>query len=151
MEKKVTSSSIVGKISLFGQVLLKKGMITNEQLKEAVSIQKNKAGKLGDILVQLGYISQELLAIALASQIDYVFLPIERYKLAKDTVRLIPKELAYKYLCVALEKMGAVLTIVSADALDEKARDELSAATHCRIIPMLGAKDQLENVLIKFY
>ena len=151
MEKEFHIPRVIMKTGLLGQILLKKGLLSREQLEEALSIQKKEGSLLGDILVKKGFISEGSLCIALASQSDLCFIPLERYKISKDIIRLIPRETAVKYSCIALEKVGGALTVAMANPFDQDALAALETITHYKVISVISAKSEIEELLKQEY
>ncbi len=141
------SERIVAKKNLIGQMLIRRGLITEKQLEEALNIQKKNGGFLGDILTENKFVSQEILSLVLASQTEVVYLPIEKYKISKEVLGLIPREIAYKYHCVPLEKMGDVLAIAMVNPLDKAATLEIEKVSHYKLVSMIGTKEQIEKAL----
>lgn len=142
---------VVPKKNLIGQMLIKKGIITHEQLEKALAVQKNSGGLLGDVLIQLGFLSQETLSMELASQTEMVYIPIEKYKVAPELFKLIPRDVALKYYCIPLEEMDGVLAVVMANPLDDGAVGEIERATKHKIVSMIGTKIQIEKTLRENY
>jgi len=147
MEKEFDIRKETLKTNLLGQILVKKGLINKEQLQEALNIQKKKKGLLGDILIELGYISDEKLGLALASQTDLVYVPVEKYKISKEILRLIPKDVLYKYCFVPLEKINGVLAIAMANPFDKENIKKIEVLTRYRVVCMIGAKTQIEKAI----
>lgn len=137
----------IAKTNLLGQLLIKNGLITHQQLEKALSVQKSKGGMLGDILTGLGFISQEALGMALASQTEAVYIPVEKYKISKDILDLIPKDTALKYQCIPLEKINGVLAVAMVNPLDQDAINEIERITQYKLICMVGTKIQIEAIL----
>ncbi|OGX40490.1 MAG: hypothetical protein A2984_01320 [Omnitrophica WOR_2 bacterium RIFCSPLOWO2_01_FULL_41_12] len=147
MDKDIPTQKVIGKSALIGQILVKKGLISSEQLDKALKIQKKERGLIGDILVKQGYITEESLSVALASQFDLGFIPMERYKISKEVLKLIPKELVYQYCLVPLEMIGGVLTIVMANPFDEAAIKAIQSITHCKVVRLIGTKTEIEKII----
>jgi len=139
------------KINLLGQILLKKGLVSTEQLQEALNVQKKEKGLLGDILINLGYITEEKLSLALASQTDLRYIPVSKYKISREAIKVVPKELATAYGFVPLEKLGQVLTIVMVNPFDREAIKKIEEATQYKIVSMIGAKSQIEDAIKSYY
>ncbi len=151
MDNEPVSQRIIPKIGLIGQVLLKKNLITEVQLKEALFAQKKEGGLLGDILIQKEFISEEQICRALASQSDLCYIPLERYKIRKDIVKLIPIDIAIKYCCVPLDKIGDVLTISMANPFDQKAIKAIETAIHLKVVSVIGIKAQIKDIIKQYY
>lgn len=152
MEREFNIQGLVTKTELLGQILLKKGLITSKQLEEVLDIQKKEGkGLLGELLIQKGFISEELLCVALSSQSDYCYVPVERYKIAKEVLKLIPKDIAAKYCLIPLEKIGGVLTISMANPFNQEAINTLQSITHHKVVSVIGGKNQIEKAIKLYY
>lgn len=135
------------KTNLIGQIMVRKCLITTEQLDQALNAQKEKGERLGDTLIKLGFISEESLGIVLASQADLVYIPIEKYNITEETMNLIPRELALKYKIIPLELLDDVLTVSVCDPFDIQAIKELSEKISYKIICTVGAKSMIGSKL----
>lgn len=147
MYNEIFSQRFIPKISLIGQLLLKKKLISEEQLKAALSEQKKSGGLLGDILIQKGFISEDKMCQALASQSDLCYFPLERYKVSKEVLKLMPAELAVKYCCLPIDRVGDVLTISMVDPFNQKAINMIETIIHCKVVSVIGAKTQIEKMI----
>ncbi len=92
-----------------GDLLLTRHLITAKQLEQAVKIQKKTKKRLGQILVELGYISEEELASALAYQRQWAFVEIDPYAVEPGLLRIIPRWLAERYRIFPLRYENGVL------------------------------------------
>ncbi|MCX8159867.1 MAG: glycosyl transferase family protein [Candidatus Saccharicenans sp.] len=92
-----------------GDLLLTRHLITARQLEQAVKIQKKTKQRLGQILVELGYISEEDLASALAYQRQWAFVEIDPYSVEPGLLRIIPRWLAERYRIFPLKYENGVL------------------------------------------
>ena len=80
-----------------GQLLLEKGVIKQAHLDEALKIQKEKGGLLGQILAGLGYVTEEQIAQAITVQYGFPYLPLANYEIVPDVLNTIPLELCKQY------------------------------------------------------
>lgn len=131
-----------------GQILIENGSITSDQLKEALAIQKKQPGRLlGKILFEMGFITEDDLVVALATQFNIPYLPIGNFTLNDELNELIPKELIQKYLCVPLERIGNLLTVVIADPTNEEAIREIETATKCKVQTFVATVSEIAAVI----
>src|SRR3954463_16161611 len=77
-----------------GRVLTKMGKVTRDQVVEALTFQKSKGGALGRILIDLGYIKDSDLNIALAAQRGYELVNLEGKTIAKEAIDAVPAQIA---------------------------------------------------------
>lgn len=85
------------KTLLFGESLLKQGLITQEQLDEALEIQKRKKKMLGEILVEKGFINEEMLGEALAREYLLSFVDLSKEEIDEKLVKMFSSVLLKKY------------------------------------------------------
>ncbi len=95
-----------------GQLLVKLlNIISEDQLKEAIGLQRREGGRLGTNLVKLGYITEEKLVSFLSKQWGVPAVNLSDYKIDPSVLKLIPYEIARKYLIMPVARVGATLTI----------------------------------------
>lgn len=116
-----------------GQLLVERKMITPEQLENALKIQEEKGGLLGQILVGLGWVTEEAVAQALTSQFGFPYLPLGQYAIDEELIRLIPENVARQYCLVPLDRIGDTLTIAMADPLNSKAVEDIELLSRCSV------------------
>ncbi len=123
------------KLASLGQILIRAGKITSEQLKDALKTQKDLCPNkfLGEILVDKKYISRDELYDAIALQFLYPYLDLRRYKFNQDVINLIPKEIVLHYKVIPLDKFGDILTVALLNPLDEPALTAVSRITGLKI------------------
>lgn len=134
-----------------GQVLIQRGIITPEQLQQALALQKEKEGFLGEILTSLGFTTEEEIAQALAIQHDFPYLPLANYEIDSEVTKLIPEELARKYCVLPIDKMGDILTCVMANPLDTKIVEEIEAHTKCKIELFVATYTEIKEAIERGY
>lgn len=119
------TQSPIKKIKL-GEALVARGDISNEQLQKALETQKAEGGKLGDVLVQLGFIEEVKLANALSQQLNIPFIDLKKYTIKADIIQKLPERLARRYRGVILDIVDGNHIVGMADPTDLAAYDELT-------------------------
>ncbi len=132
-------------------MLVRAGLITSEQLDDALALQKSAGGRIGSTLVKLGYVSEEEIASFLGRQ--YGVPPVDLSKAAIDPaiLKLVPAEVARKYLLIPLGRSGGALTVAMADPSDIFAIDEVRFITGHNIQPMVAPDTSIQNALNRHY
>lgn len=132
-----------------GDLLVESGLITEEQLAEALT-DKGVDEKIGDALLREGYITEqqliEVLEFQLASHVNVAQYPVEQ-----ETIQLVPKELAKRHLLLPIRVDGNKLFVAMADPMDYFAMEELRMATGYQIMPGIATKDALYRMVTKYY
>lgn len=108
-----------------GELLLEKGLISLEQLCNALKIYFEKGGFLGNILVSLGYISEEDIISCLVTECKVHYLRFEEIEISKEALWLIPEELCRRRYLVPIDKLGKIPTVAMVDPLDVEALQEI--------------------------
>jgi len=138
-----------------GDMLLKEGFITQEQLKKALEIQAREGGRLGEILVKMGAVKEEDVVSTLGKQlgIPYFSLGTGMLKPAVDQglEELIPKEFAIKNLVLPLSRILKSLTCAMYDPLDLVLIDNLRKLTGCEINPVIATRADIIKAIEEFY
>lgn len=105
---------IVGATSL-GQYLVKKGVISEEQLLQAVRLQKIEGIKIGSALMQLGYINEDQLYDALSEIYGFPLIDISKVEKDPQVARLIPSEIIKKYKVIPFARDGNTIKVAICD------------------------------------
>lgn len=109
-----------------GDLLIAHKVISQEQLNAALADQKKSGRKLGRVLIENGFISEDQLLQFLSQQLNIPYIDLKRYHYKPETVRLIPEAHARRFRAIALEDTREALLVGLADPTDIFAYDELS-------------------------
>jgi len=143
-----------GRLKL-GQILLKKGLISPEQLASALGEQERWGSRLGMTLVRMGFLEEEALVRVLAGQLRLPVARIRGKSVNAEVLDLVPVELAEKYRCLPLfirEEGGAkTLFLAMEDPSDLESLDDLSFRIGEKLRPVLVAPTELEDALARHY
>ena len=116
-----------------GELLVECKIMTQEQLEKGLKVQQEKGGLLGQILVALGYTTEEAIAQVLTAQYGFPFLPLKHYTFDKEITRLIPENVARQYCLVPVDRIGDALTVAMADPLNSKAVEDIEMLSRCSV------------------
>jgi len=130
-----------------GQVLLEKGLINQEQLDEALRVQKSTTEQIGRILVDLNYVQERDVLRAQAEQLGIPFLELDRVSVDEDVAKAIPQSLVQRYSAVPIKRNGNRLTVAMVDPSNVFALDDIRLITGYEIDPMLAAPDDISSLL----
>ncbi len=137
-----------------GDLLVEAGAITDEQLQEALAKQKEEGGMLGNIIMDLGFISRELLITVLTTQMGIEYCEIKTIQIEEDVINLVSKDLVQKYKAMPIgysPENPNMLQVAMADPMDLMAIDDISISSGLQVEPLLSFQDDLENVIGKYY
>jgi MSHA biogenesis protein MshE len=108
-----------------GDLLVDKHIITNEQLMQALSSQKQTGRKLGDTLIELNYLSERQLLQFLAQQLDIPFIDISQTKISPDVASLLPEVHARRLRAIIIKDRGDSVLLGMSDPADLSGLDQL--------------------------
>jgi len=136
-----------------GRVLVKMGLVTREQVHEALALQEQQNRPLGQLLVELGYVSQEDVSQALAAQSGMQVGDLDDLTLDKETIATLPAETAMAYQCVpvAYDKQSNRLTIAIKDANNFRAVDDLKMLMGFNVSAIVAPPEQIDKALQEHY
>lgn len=116
-------------VAKLGQLLIAANIISEEQLNQALNLQKREGGRLGTALVNMGVVTEQKLVFFLSKQFGVPAITLPEYKIDPSVIRLIPLEMAKKYLIMPVTRVGATLTIAMGDPSNVFAIDDVKFMT----------------------
>jgi type IV pilus assembly protein PilB len=134
-----------------GELLIEKGLISAVELKRALHIQDERGGLLGQILVELGYVEEKDIALALTAQYGFPYLPLDNYEIDSQIVKVIPARVARQYLIIPIDKIGNSLTVAMADPLNVQAIEDVEMLTNCVVQTFVSTATDIKKAIDKFY
>ncbi len=134
-----------------GELLIERGVITKEQLLNALKIQKEEHRLIGDILINSGFAKEEDVAQALTIQYGLPYLPLKNYELSPDVIKLVPKEFSLKYALVPIDRIGNTLTLSITDLLDQDTINELEKLTNLKVQFFVSTASDIKEARKRYY
>ncbi|MDD5477512.1 MAG: PilZ domain-containing protein [Candidatus Omnitrophica bacterium] len=134
-----------------GEMLIERGLISKEQLSTALAQQREKGGYLSQHLIALGFVSEVHIAECLASQYGFAYLPLDRYQISPQTLKIIPFKLINIYSLLPIEKAGNSLDVVMADPLNEGVIDMLKHISGCDIEVFISTYSQIRQAIDTYF
>ena len=137
-----------------GDVLVAAGAITEEQLQEGLAKQKETGRKLGNALVDLGFISNEMLITVLTTQLGIDYIELKGAKIEDKVIHMVPENLVTKYQAIPIEidpDNPNILKVAMADPMDIMAIDDIGLVTNLNVEPMLASEEAIRDAIGKYY
>jgi type IV pilus assembly protein PilB len=134
-----------------GDILLREGLITSEQLAAALADARQGNTRIGYSLVKLGLVAESELTRTLARQYRVPAVDLEKVNIDQRIIKLVSADLANKHLVLPLRRVGRTLTIAMANPIDAAAIDALKFATRHDIEPVVVGEFTLRNHLARYY
>lgn len=134
-----------------GDLLIAAGAITQEQLEEALTIQKQKKERLGDVLIETNIITERQLIEALQMQLGVDFIDLTAISIPLELAKFVPRAIAKKYNVVPVKLVKDELFVAMSDPLNFVAQEEIKAASHKRVVPMISTRRATEQAIGTLY
>ena len=137
-----------------GDLLVKAKVITDSQLKAALSEQQKWGGRLGEILVRMRSLSEDMLVKALSKQLAVATVNLDAVQDVPPHIKAkVPTEMArdLQALPLQLRDEGKTLVVVMAEPQNLKHLDSLRAASRCKVIPQIAGRHAIARAFARFY
>ncbi len=139
----------------FGETLVEQGIISQDQLKIALTEQKKNTKQLGKILVELGFVSEAILRDYLGQSLGQTSVDLSSLIVDHETLRLVPKTLARRHtmLPISFDDASNTLTVAMADVFNVLAIDQLVASLGGKLTvePVLASEAEIINAIDNVY
>ncbi|MEW6293752.1 MAG: GspE/PulE family protein [Pseudomonadota bacterium] len=134
-----------------GDLLVQQNVITPEQLRLALEEQKRSGRKLGRVLVESGYATEEGISRALARQLGADFVDLKVFQPRADLVKLLPEAQARRFRALVLDERNGLLRVGMSDPTDLTAFDEVARVVKRDIDLVVVTEGQLLPLLDRVY
>jgi len=134
-----------------GEILVKQNLISEDMLVKALEEQKKDGSRLGTTLVKLGYIKEEDLLSALSKHFGVKAIDLRKQEIDSSILKLIPSDLAGKYLVVPVKRFGRILTLAMLNPGDVAAIEDIKFATGFEIEPVVAAEESVLKIINEHY
>jgi type IV pilus assembly protein PilB len=139
------------RIEPIGELLLAKGMVTQDQLRQALEIQRQSGGRLGRILVEMGVLPESQLARALAEQWGLPYTELPEQTTSGDVARLIPTYLAQRHGVLAVARRDSKIVIAMSDPSNVVAIDDIRLLTGLDVEIVIASSDDIARAHTRLY
>jgi type IV pilus assembly protein PilB len=137
--------------SRLGDRLVAEGLITSEQLSQALQTQKGTRDKLGTILVHLGFLTEDALLGFLSRQYNVPAITLSQLDIEPEVLKLVPGTLAEKLEVLPIKRSGQVLTLAMADPTNVLAIDDIAFMTNLQIQPVVASQVAIRQAIDRVY
>ncbi|WP_303799762.1 GspE/PulE family protein [Ruminococcus flavefaciens] len=136
-----------------GDYLVNQGLITSEQLQQVLDAQKasNGAKKFGDVVVELGFMSEVNFAKALAGNLRVQYVDLDNIEINTDAVQMVPEALARKHTVIAINVQGKRLSVATNDPVNFIVLEDIKVSTGMDTVPVLATTSAINKAIGKCY
>lgn len=134
-----------------GEILVGENLVTNEQLQEALAVQKETGELLGETLIRLGYVTERGIARAICKQFDLPYLNATTYEINAAAAALIQRQTMISSRFVVLDQIGKSLVVATAGLVDSSVFEELEKMTGAPPVIYVSTFGQVTGTLKKLF
>jgi type IV pilus assembly protein PilB len=134
-----------------GDILIKEDVINLDQLKTAIQEQKETGKRLGETLLNLGYIDEHQLVAYLSKQYGVPAINLDQFDISIDVLKTVSRESALKHKLIPINKSGSTLVVAMSDPSNIFAVDDLKFATGHNIEVVVTSERSIRNAIDRFY
>jgi len=134
-----------------GDTLLRDGLLSREQLTQALAEQKASKHRLGFVLVKLGLVPELEITKILARQFRMPAVDLSRFEVDPKILKLVPGDMATKGVVLPLKREGRTLTVAMADPSDMGLLEDLKFVTRFDLFPVIAGEYTLRALIEKHY
>ena len=132
--------------------LLEKGFLTQEQLDEALGIQKQTSNPdLGRILIDLGYVGEREVLEAKAQEAGHQYVNLDKIKVDSSAVNVVPERIVKLHSVMPIRKEGTTIWLAMSNPADIPALDDVRLASGCFVKPAVALPGAIEDAIRKHY
>lgn len=139
------------KKKMLGEMLIAEGIITRGQLERTLAEQKLHGGRLGVILRNLGYVTEEAIIKVLGKQMGIPHMSLDNVIVEPDIAKMIPETVARRYQAIPLYKKENVITVAMVDPLNVFAIDDIRRITGSDIQTVVSTERDILKAIDRFY
>src|SRR6185436_17788523 len=143
-------SQVKRKSKQLGQILIELGYITAEQLETALEEHRKTPKSLGRVLIDLGMIKESDLVRALAEQVGLEFVDLSEFQVDAVATALLPEALARRYRALPIGERDGRLLVAMSDPANVYALDDIRTITGRDVLPVVATANDVEAAIQKF-
>ncbi len=138
-------------VERLGDLLVREGLITREQLQQALEQQQGSGQRLGYVLVKSGMVQEIEITKMLARQFRVPAVDLSRFEVDPKIIKLIPSDVAVKQYVLPLKREGRTLTVAMADPTNVTVIEDLKFITRFDIFPVIAGEYTLRTAIERYY
>ncbi|MBU1108919.1 MAG: type IV-A pilus assembly ATPase PilB [Candidatus Riflebacteria bacterium] len=151
LPKSAAATSILSKKLRLGDALIQEGLINEEQLQQALSLQKKSGKRLGAVLVEMHLVTEQDIVQILSKQLRIPFIDLSNYLIDPVIAKLVPEHIAKRHMLIPINKVGNKLTVAMVDPLNIIAIDDIQLMTALMVKPVVATHTDINKALQDAY
>ena len=138
------------RVKQLGQILIEQGLLTAEQLQQAVEEHDRSGRLLGRVLIDLGFVKEADLVRALAEQVGLEFVDLSDYRVDAASAALLPDNVARRYRALPIGERDGKLLVAMSDPANVYALDDIRIITKHEVHPVVATASDIDAAIRRF-
>ena len=134
-----------------GRLLLEAQLVSEDQIQEALQVQRSKGIRLGSILVGMGAVSEAILLEFLSQQYGVPTVDLSCCKIEREVLNLVPIDLAQQYMIVPVRQFRSRLALAMVDPSNIAVIDEMRFRTGLHVTPLVAMESDIQTAIRRWY
>jgi type IV pilus assembly protein PilB len=134
-----------------GELLVKENLLTAEQLRSAREKAREKGGRIGAQITELGYLDENELTDFVAKQYGVPSINLDEFEIDPAVIQLIPEDVASKHTVIPVNRAGSTLILATADPSNIFALDDIKFLTGYNIQPVVAVEEAIRRSIDRYY
>jgi type IV pilus assembly protein PilB len=130
-----------------GELLVRKNVISLNELRQAQELQKSSGGNLGKSLTKLGHVSDEEMTEFLAAQYNVPAIDLTEYTIDHEIAELIPQDVAERHRILPISRAGTSLVVAMVDPTNLHAIDDIKFLTGYNVEPVVASETSIDKAI----
>lgn len=140
-----------GRRMRIGDALIAQGLLNEDQLSQALALQKKSGQRLGAVLVEMHLVTEKDIVEVLSKQLKVPYIDLSNYLIDPNIARLIPEDLAKRHMIIPINKVGNKLTVAMVDPLNILATDDVEIRTGFLVKPVVATPTDINKAMQDVY
>jgi hypothetical protein len=132
-----------------GEVLVDEGLVKDDQIQEVLRRQRATGEGFIEILVAMGFVTEQDVARTLVKQSGLPYIDASRYRINKDGVQAVPAELMWQNQMIVLDKIGKTLLVAISNVISTEILEKLEKVSGSQIFIYVSTTGQIQLALEK--
>jgi len=134
-----------------GELLVAEGIISQQQLHEALREHRRTKERLGTVLARRGLVTEDRLVELLSREHGLPSMDLRQQTFAAEILALVPAHIARKYEVLPISRVDGTLTLAMSDPTNVVAMDDIAATTRLNVLPVIAAGGAIRAAIDKYY
>jgi len=134
-----------------GELLIERGVITHDQLNQALEHWKENGGLIGEVLIQFKFASEKDIAQAVTSQYGFPYLPLANYEIDPEVIGAVSQDICCRHCLIPIDKIGKSLTLAMSNPLNYQASEDVEKESGCSVQVFVSTTTEITQAIDKYY